>query len=806
MSIYTPTPQPTNERYPVNTKSDNKPSTFKGEAQNSKEILSAVGWGIADLLFGAESIKKIAQGNGSWGDAFNVGLTAATFFIPPLKLVKLAPRALKLVVKASDKAIASNILSDVAKAKAVQTGERARYLLDNPQSHKELAKKYSMDIRERKFAPLPTDSTRTVAGEIIQPKQIEWQDYDQELLDYFDNVLGKKPVEKVSPEEVAQFKKEQGITEGVPTAGLKPKEVRDWETGETIPEGGEPVAGGLGSTKASENEGAWGTTEAEVGSGGKVEDPLVGKDFASDNLREPDINSPSTIYYDAQRNVNKIQDELDIQEEFLQRRLDNNLEVPDILQRKVNRLRNDLKRAQDKFDEASMNFDPEDFAQKKTWAEENAIRIEEKASLNPENKKLQDILQEEFPVDKHGNPIRGSIREINNPITIVRDKLTGDKQLVYRVKDEKTGELLHYETMDGAKLDADLFQVNKRELPEHLTTGNSGVDAYTWLSVELKKTKGYKNQDNAKDMVEQIKPILESIKGRLTREERAIADFTGRQSLLEYKATKPLSNNKSDLTDAVQLLGELRGMRKQLLDSTILTKEQISSRVKSIDKVGVDLSKKIKTLQKKNPTVAKALERTRKADIEKAKKKASDFRYASHKPMQLGKGTKPEALTKSKPKPSQVPEENVALKSSEPIATFRGEHSFLSNMSNSPIKIGDNVYPSAEHAFQAAKTTIKSERDAILKASTPAEAKRLGRKVTLRENWNQKREEIMEEIIRQKFKQNESLAKKLIETGDRELMEGNTWGDKFWGVVDGNGQNKLGKILMKIRSELTKGK
>jgi ribA/ribD-fused uncharacterized protein len=127
-------------------------------------------------------------------------------------------------------------------------------------------------------------------------------------------------------------------------------------------------------------------------------------------------------------------------------------------------------------------------------------------------------------------------------------------------------------------------------------------------------------------------------------------------------------------------------------------------------------------------------------------------------------------------------------------------------MSESSFKVGQDSYPTVEHFFQAMKTTDKAERAKILAAKTPAEAKRIGKTVTLRKNWNQIREEVMETGLRAKFQQNPELKKKLLETKDADLIEGNTWGDTFWGQVDGKGENNLGKLLMKIRDELMKGK
>ena len=87
---------------------------------------------------------------------------------------------------------------------------------------------------------------------------------------------------------------------------------------------------------------------------------------------------------------------------------------------------------------------------------------------------------------------------------------------------------------------------------------------------------------------------------------------------------------------------------------------------------------------------------------------------------------------------------------------------------------------------------------------SPSEAKRLGRRVSLRRDWEDVKVSIMEEVVRAKFTQNAELADKLLATGDAHLEEGNTWGDRVWGTVNGIGANQLGIILMKIRDEIGK--
>lgn len=136
------------------------------------------------------------------------------------------------------------------------------------------------------------------------------------------------------------------------------------------------------------------------------------------------------------------------------------------------------------------------------------------------------------------------------------------------------------------------------------------------------------------------------------------------------------------------------------------------------------------------------------------------------------------------------------------IDSFSGEHQFLSNFWYEDVALPDGfLYKTNEHAFQAAKTLSEIQRREILVAPTPGKAKLLGRSVTLRKDWEFIKLNVMLHLTRQKFK-NPLLAAKLLATGDAELIEGNHWGDKFWGVCDGEGLNWLGKILMCVRNEL----
>jgi len=109
------------------------------------------------------------------------------------------------------------------------------------------------------------------------------------------------------------------------------------------------------------------------------------------------------------------------------------------------------------------------------------------------------------------------------------------------------------------------------------------------------------------------------------------------------------------------------------------------------------------------------------------------------------------------------------------------------------------LYPSVEHAYQAAKTFDSDYRALIQRAPTAAKAKRIGQVVPVRDNWDLVKVAVMRNLVRQKF-QDEKLNEWLQNTSPAILEEGNYWGDTFWGVdLEGNGTNWLGKILMEIR-------
>lgn len=135
------------------------------------------------------------------------------------------------------------------------------------------------------------------------------------------------------------------------------------------------------------------------------------------------------------------------------------------------------------------------------------------------------------------------------------------------------------------------------------------------------------------------------------------------------------------------------------------------------------------------------------------------------------------------------------------IQDFRGTYHFLSNFYETPVKYNGETYLNTEACFQAQKTLSDKERKMFVNL-TASESKRLGRRVKLREDWEEIKDQLMYEIVKNKFMQHDKLREKLLATGSQELVEGNTWGDTYWGVCNGTGKNKLGTILMRVREEL----
>lgn len=140
---------------------------------------------------------------------------------------------------------------------------------------------------------------------------------------------------------------------------------------------------------------------------------------------------------------------------------------------------------------------------------------------------------------------------------------------------------------------------------------------------------------------------------------------------------------------------------------------------------------------------------------------------------------------------------------SDIIDSFRDQYAFLSNFHPSPITSAGITYPTVEHYFQAMKTKDVTARATIASMPTPSKAKYQGRALQLRDDWQAIKLHVMRAGLKVKFATPDTnLSMMLRATGSALLIEGNNWGDTFWGQTNGQGQNWLGHLLMARRAEL----
>lgn len=141
------------------------------------------------------------------------------------------------------------------------------------------------------------------------------------------------------------------------------------------------------------------------------------------------------------------------------------------------------------------------------------------------------------------------------------------------------------------------------------------------------------------------------------------------------------------------------------------------------------------------------------------------------------------------------------------IKEFKGSYRWLSNFWIAPIVYEGIKYPATEHAYQAAKFSDSGRRLKIAMTASPSEAKALGQSNSGRVPfWHEQSLKVMYNVNLAKYTQHVDLQEMLIDTFPQVLQEGNTWNDTFWGVCKGKGDNHLGKILMKLRSDIIAGK
>lgn len=144
------------------------------------------------------------------------------------------------------------------------------------------------------------------------------------------------------------------------------------------------------------------------------------------------------------------------------------------------------------------------------------------------------------------------------------------------------------------------------------------------------------------------------------------------------------------------------------------------------------------------------------------------------------------------------------------VTHFRGNFAFLSNFYKTPVVYERRTFPSAEHAYQSAKTSDPKTKSQFTDHTlSSAEVKRLGGNIIMIPHWDTRKLFVMRDVLAAKFEPGTMMAALLLDTGDATLYHGNDHRDEFWGVHDlaengrgGYGQNWLGKLLMHRRWEL----
>ena len=141
----------------------------------------------------------------------------------------------------------------------------------------------------------------------------------------------------------------------------------------------------------------------------------------------------------------------------------------------------------------------------------------------------------------------------------------------------------------------------------------------------------------------------------------------------------------------------------------------------------------------------------------------------------------------------------------EAITVFDGEFAFLSNFFPCQIMFEGRIFQGSEHLFMSFKQESEEWKDICASSKfTPGQIKRKARKIELRSDWEEIKVDCMRKAVMAKFSQSIDLKEKLLATGERQLVEGTTWGDTFWGIClkTSEGENMLGKILMEVRTSL----
>jgi ribA/ribD-fused uncharacterized protein len=143
------------------------------------------------------------------------------------------------------------------------------------------------------------------------------------------------------------------------------------------------------------------------------------------------------------------------------------------------------------------------------------------------------------------------------------------------------------------------------------------------------------------------------------------------------------------------------------------------------------------------------------------------------------------------------------------ITEFRKEYFFLSNFYPCLVFYNGLMFKNSEAAYMSCKNDNKEDHIKLASFKTAREARDYGQTVVIRPNWDDVKYGYMKTVVTDKFTRNADIRVKLLATGTKQLVEGGTWHDQYWGICNcekhnGEGKNALGQILMEVREELSK--
>jgi len=758
---------------------------------------------IADFMFATKSLDKISKGQGSWGDLVNVGVTAASFVVLPAKITMLSAKALNTVIKASSKVVASDAASVAAKRAASRTLDdaltmkRQGYIPEKPKQsfggefdqpvervgragmgEPTPAYEVGESILKREGGEFSFPTKAAVAEKGLPGKkytrpmdeEIDPFNRDRDLLQEADDAIamsgGKKQLltkEELNAKDIesSQYYDKRKFTEDEITSriarltpeekkmlkGKSPEEVEDYvRAGEYTPEEIQRIVERLiKSNESIANADAKEVTNVYFSLIRLIESQKIKKTLSPEELKN------------AQRSLK------DLEKEFEEKVVDA-VEGEAILKKYESNLP-EQQFAQKREVDAKGNILYEKGDIKPT---ESLIRYQEDISDTAKAGKSEAIVDEALP---------------DNMLTELKPG-TGTSY----TKKVPDPEVVAIKVPLRAKMDNDLRE--GLSMP---------AQKFAELQAEIRKLESF-NKANTRKRKGASEDVLQNLKTESSKNLDLIEKY--QKQLLTLKKAIP----EEEFVKAVNVSEEITRRALERLRYPFTSSGLATDRYARPTKTyisGVPKIRKAKPNKSGDPK-----KYTEQNELEEKIAIMQDDVLNTYYTKDPSIPHTADELKEIKAADDEIKilEDKLKTLKTKPINSFRGENSFLSNMSDSPVKLGGVEYPTVEHAFQAAKTIDPSERAKILAAKTAGEAKRIGKTVTLRKNWNQMREEVMEKALRAKFEQNPELKKKLLDTGDVDLIEGNTWGDTFWGEVNGKGQNKLGKLLMKIRDELMKGK